>query len=228
MSRCAVDRTKDAFDFFLFTPDLHLRYPSLRHWRSSELKPLYTSWSLEYPADFSLSPQVFIGAENLVVKKLRIFSTLFQQVDGTEAFYANSLLSNMKIINVRRSGDMAEGLAFSVGWGTPTLKLDELEKLVSNWLATDEKRDLGSSSAIMVSRMTPSRGERNELTITIFVPSRSRRSSSKIEVGRRSTSLTDAGATDARSLLCFPVECTFGIPHLSTWQVSGFHLSLLD
>ncbi|KAL7413512.1 Mechanosensitive ion channel-domain-containing protein [Mrakia frigida] len=121
---------------------------------------------------FDTGDRVFIGTENLVVKKLRIFSTLFQRVDGTEAFYANSLLSAMKIINVRRSGDMAEGLSFSVGWGTPTSKLDELEKCVSNWLATSEQRDLGASSAIMVQ---------------------------KIEFQTR-------------------IECTFGIPHLSTWQ----------
>lgn len=55
----------------------------------------------------------------------------------------------MKIINVRRSDNMVENMTLQVGWHTTEKQLDDLEKAICTWLATDEKRDLGSSTAIM-------------------------------------------------------------------------------
>lgn len=56
----------------------------------------------------------------------------------------------MKIINVRRSGNMVENCTIQVGWQTTEKQLDDLEKSICTWLSTDEKRDIGASTAIMV------------------------------------------------------------------------------
>jgi len=61
-----------------------------------------------------------------------------------------SILFGMKIINVRRSGNMAENCTIQVGWQTTEKQLDDLEKSICSWLSTDEKRDIGASTAIMV------------------------------------------------------------------------------
>ncbi|KAL7413540.1 hypothetical protein BDY24DRAFT_434761 [Mrakia frigida] len=97
----------------------------------------------------ALRDRVFIGAENLVVKEMAIFSTTFIRVDGTLATYYNSILFGMKIINVRRSGNMVENCTIQVGWQTTEKQLDDLEKSICTWLSTDEKRDIGASTAIM-------------------------------------------------------------------------------
>jgi hypothetical protein len=59
----------------------------------------------------------------------------------------------MNIINIRRSGDQFENMTVQVGWQTTNEELDRLEKAINGWLATDEHRDLASSTAIMVCKL---------------------------------------------------------------------------
>ncbi|KAF9057504.1 hypothetical protein BJ165DRAFT_1397760 [Panaeolus papilionaceus] len=78
--------------------------------------------------------------ENLVVKKVGLFATVFTRSDGTETYYFNSQLFNKFIINVRRSGKTFENLTMQVAWNTPLTKLDALEKCLNDWLSTEENR----------------------------------------------------------------------------------------
>lgn len=45
---------------------------------------------------------------------------------------------------------MFENMTVQVGWDTTNEQVDELERRINNWLSQDEKRDLASSTAIMV------------------------------------------------------------------------------
>lgn len=45
---------------------------------------------------------------------------------------------------------MFENMTVQVGWDTTNEQIDQLEKRINNWLSQDDKRDLASSTAIMV------------------------------------------------------------------------------
>ncbi|KAL1687954.1 Mechanosensitive ion channel-domain-containing protein [Schizophyllum commune] len=89
---------------------------------------------------YDTGDMVFIDQDILFVKKMGLFATLFTRADGTETYYFNSILSTKFITNVRRSANMFENLEMQVAWDTPLSKLDELEKLLNQWLATEENR----------------------------------------------------------------------------------------
>ncbi|KXN86319.1 Mechanosensitive ion channel protein 5 [Leucoagaricus sp. SymC.cos] len=89
---------------------------------------------------FDTGDRCFINQENLVVKKVGLFATVFSRSDGTETYYFNSQLSVKFITNVRRSGKTFENLAMQVAWRTPLEKLDALERCLNEWLATEENR----------------------------------------------------------------------------------------
>ncbi|TFK43314.1 Mechanosensitive ion channel-domain-containing protein [Crucibulum laeve] len=89
---------------------------------------------------YDTGDRCFIDNENLVVKKVGLFATVFSRVDGTETYYFNSQLFNKFITNVRRSGKTFENLTMQVAWRTPLEKLDALEKHLNDWLSTEENR----------------------------------------------------------------------------------------
>lgn len=115
---------------------------------------------------FDTGDRCFIDTENLVVKKMGLFATVFLRSDGTESYYFNSQLFTKFITNVRRSDKMAEGLTMQVAWRTPLAKLDELEKLLNEWLATEENRWFEPSTSIMLQSINFQR----YLEITIAIP----------------------------------------------------------
>ncbi|TRM68478.1 Mechanosensitive ion channel-domain-containing protein [Schizophyllum amplum] len=92
----------------------------------------------------------FVDDEIFFVKKMGLFATLFTRVDGTETYYFNSTLSTKFITNVRRSGNMFENLEMQVSWDTPMSKLDELEKMLNEWLATEQNRWFDPSTMIVL------------------------------------------------------------------------------
>ncbi|KAI6047029.1 Mechanosensitive ion channel-domain-containing protein [Pisolithus marmoratus] len=115
---------------------------------------------------FDTGDRCFVDTENLVVKKMGLFATVFLRSDGTESYYFNSQLFTKFITNVRRSDKMAEGLTMQVAWRTPLAKLDELEKRLNEWLATDENRWFQPTTSIMLQNISFQR----HLEITITIP----------------------------------------------------------
>ncbi|KAF9569455.1 hypothetical protein CPC08DRAFT_623518 [Agrocybe pediades] len=89
---------------------------------------------------YDTGDRVFIGDENLVVKKVGLFATVFTRSDGTETYLFNSQLFSQFILNVRRSDKTFENLSMQVAWRTPLSKLDALEKCLNDWLSTEEHR----------------------------------------------------------------------------------------
>ncbi|KAI0052559.1 hypothetical protein FA95DRAFT_1579888 [Auriscalpium vulgare] len=89
---------------------------------------------------YDTGDRCFIDEENLVVKKMGLFATVFTRVDGTETYYFNSQLFTKFITNVRRSDKTFENLTMQVAWRTPFSKLDALEKALNEWLSRDENR----------------------------------------------------------------------------------------
>ncbi|KAL4082014.1 Mechanosensitive ion channel-domain-containing protein [Scleroderma yunnanense] len=115
---------------------------------------------------FDTGDRCFIDNENLVVKKMGLFATVFTRSDGTESYYFNSQLFTKFITNVRRSDKMAEALTMQIAWHTPLEKLDELEKRINEWLATEENRWFQPTTTIMLQNINFQRS----LEITIGIP----------------------------------------------------------
>ncbi|KAI6128463.1 Mechanosensitive ion channel-domain-containing protein [Pisolithus croceorrhizus] len=115
---------------------------------------------------FDTGDRCFIDTENFVVKKMGLFATVFLRSDGTESYYFNSQLFTKFITNVRRSDKMAEGLTMQVAWRTPLAKLDELEKRLNEWLATEENRWFQPTTSIMLQSINFQR----YLEISVAIP----------------------------------------------------------
>ncbi|KAH7916809.1 Mechanosensitive ion channel-domain-containing protein [Hygrophoropsis aurantiaca] len=114
---------------------------------------------------FDTGDRCFIDAENLIVKKMGLFATVFTRSDGTETYYFNSQLFTKFITNVRRSDKMVESLTMQVAWRTPLDKLDMLQKLLNDWLATEENRWFQPTTSVTLQHIDFQR--HLELTITI-------------------------------------------------------------
>lgn len=97
---------------------------------------------------FDTGDRCLIDTENLVVKKVGLFATVFTRADGSETYYFNSQLFTKFITNYRRSGKTFENLTMQVAWRTPLEKLDELERCLNEWLSTEENRWFEPSTSI--------------------------------------------------------------------------------
>ncbi|KAJ3514312.1 hypothetical protein NMY22_g14780 [Coprinellus aureogranulatus] len=115
---------------------------------------------------YDTGDRVFIGLENLVVKKVGLFATVFQRADGTETYYFNSQLFNVFITNARRSDPTTENMTMEVGWKTPLEKLDALEKCINDWLSTEENRWYRPGTGVTLQHIVYQR----YLTLTIGIP----------------------------------------------------------
>ncbi|KAF9036045.1 hypothetical protein BDZ89DRAFT_1061875 [Hymenopellis radicata] len=99
---------------------------------------------------FDTGDRCFIDNENLVVKKMGLFATVFTRVDGTETYYFNSQLFTKFITNVRRSAKMFENCTIQIDWSTPLEKLDELERCMNEWLCTEENRWFEPATSVVL------------------------------------------------------------------------------
>ncbi|KAG8218341.1 Mechanosensitive ion channel-domain-containing protein [Butyriboletus roseoflavus] len=115
---------------------------------------------------FDTGDRCFIDTDNLIVKKMGLFATLFVRSDGTETYYSNSQLFTKFVANVRRSDKMVEALTMQVAWRTPLEKLDNLEARLNEWLATEENRWFQPTTSITLQSISFQR----HLEITISIP----------------------------------------------------------
>ncbi|PIL36859.1 transporter [Ganoderma sinense ZZ0214-1] len=115
---------------------------------------------------FDTGDRCFIEDENLVVKKMGLFATIFTRSDGTETYYFNSQLFNKFITNVRRSDKTAENVTLHILWRTPIEKLDQLEKCMNNWLQTEPNRWYQPSTSVTLQHIH----QQQFLEITIGIP----------------------------------------------------------
>ncbi|KAG2345149.1 hypothetical protein BDR05DRAFT_909272 [Suillus weaverae] len=103
---------------------------------------------------FDTGDRCFIDNENLVVKKMNLFATVFARSDGTETYYFNSQLFTKFITNVRRSDKMAEACTIQVAWRTPQAKLDALEEKLNTWLSTEENRWFQPTTSVVLQNIS--------------------------------------------------------------------------
>jgi small-conductance mechanosensitive channel len=103
---------------------------------------------------FDTGDRCFIDNENLVVKKMNLFATVFARSDGTETYYFNSQLFTKFITNVRRSDKMAESCTIQVAWLTPQAKLDALEEKLNAWLSTEENRWFQPTTSVVLQNIS--------------------------------------------------------------------------
>lgn len=115
---------------------------------------------------YDTGDRVFIGEENLVVKKVGLFATVFSRSDGTETYYFNSQLFTKFITNARRSDKTTENLTLQVAWKTPLTKLDALENYLNQWLSTEENRWFQPTTGVSLQNIVYQR----YLTLTIGIP----------------------------------------------------------
>ncbi|KAJ2930224.1 hypothetical protein H1R20_g6858, partial [Candolleomyces eurysporus] len=115
---------------------------------------------------YDTGDRVFIEQENMVVKRMGLFATVFSRSDGTETYYFNSQLFAKFITNVRRSDKTTEMLTLQVAWKTPLTKLDTLEKCLNDWLATEENRWYQPKTGVTLQHIVYQR----YLELTIGIP----------------------------------------------------------
>ncbi|KAI9001298.1 Mechanosensitive ion channel-domain-containing protein [Trametes punicea] len=115
---------------------------------------------------FDTGDRCFIDDENLVVKKMGLFATIFTRSDGTETYYFNSQLFNKFITNVRRSDKTAENLTLQLAWQTPLEKLDELQKCLCKWLQTEENRWFQPNTSVTLQNVVNQR----YIEVTVGIP----------------------------------------------------------
>ncbi|CAL1701610.1 unnamed protein product [Somion occarium] len=113
---------------------------------------------------FDTGDRCFIDDDNLVVRKMGLFATIFARADGTETYYSNSLLFTNT--NARRSAKTAENLTMQVAWRTPLEKLDALEECLNEWLSTEQNRWFESSTGVTLQKINFQR----HLELTIIIP----------------------------------------------------------
>jgi len=103
---------------------------------------------------YDTGDRVFIDLDNLVVKRVGLFATVFIRSDGKETYYFNSQLTSKFITNARRSGKTFENLTMQVVWTTPLSKLDALEKCLNEWLSTEQNRWFEPSTSITLQNIS--------------------------------------------------------------------------
>ncbi|OAG31979.1 hypothetical protein NEDG_00454 [Nematocida displodere] len=94
-----------------------------------------------HPYDIGDRIRVEIEKEelNMVVSELNVFSTVFYQWDGAKIYIPNHVLLQKCILNVRRSGLMAENIHFQISFDTPPEKIQHLKAEVSKFIKKHPK-----------------------------------------------------------------------------------------
>lgn len=85
----------------------------------------------------------------MVVQKMSLLSCQFLLWDNTQIFINNALLSQMFIMNYRRSGYQWESVKMQVAFDTPLSTLDAVQADVIHWLQTEPDRMFEPSTAIV-------------------------------------------------------------------------------
>ncbi|KAI5167013.1 hypothetical protein NEIG_00314 [Nematocida sp. ERTm5] len=94
-----------------------------------------------HPYDIGDRIRVEIDKEelNMVVSELNVFSTVFYEWNGSKIYIPNHVLLQKAIVNVRRSGLMAENIVFQVAFDTVPEKIQHLKSEVTKFIKKHPK-----------------------------------------------------------------------------------------
>lgn len=98
---------------------------------------------------FDTGDRVCVNESVMVVQKMSLLSCQFLLWDNTQIFINNALLSQMFIMNYRRSGYQWESVKMQVAFDTPLSTLDAVQADVIHWLQTEPDRMFEPSTAIV-------------------------------------------------------------------------------
>jgi small-conductance mechanosensitive channel len=89
---------------------------------------------------FDVGDRVEIDGQLLVVRHMDLNSTTFHRLDGQEINVTNPVLATKFIHNIRRSPHQSDAIQLELDLRTPSSKLDQIKKRMSQFLV-DNKRD---------------------------------------------------------------------------------------
>lgn len=94
-----------------------------------------------HPYDIGDRIRVEIDKEelNMVVSELNVFSTVFYEWNGSKIYIPNHVLLQKSIVNVRRSGLMAENIMFQIAFDTVPEKIQHLKAEVTKFIKKHPK-----------------------------------------------------------------------------------------
>ncbi|PWN37798.1 uncharacterized protein FA14DRAFT_118645 [Meira miltonrushii] len=98
---------------------------------------------------FDTGDRICVNESVMVVQKMSLLSCQFLLWDNTQIFINNALLSQMFIMNYRRSGYQWECVKMQVAFDTPWSTLDAVQADVTHWLQTEPDRMFEPSTAIV-------------------------------------------------------------------------------
>ncbi|EHY64479.1 hypothetical protein NERG_02448 [Nematocida ausubeli] len=94
-----------------------------------------------HPYDIGDRIRIEIDKEemNMIVSELNVFSTVFYEWNGSKIYIPNHVLLQKAIVNVRRSGLMAENIVFQVGFDTLPEKIQHLKTEITKFIKKHPK-----------------------------------------------------------------------------------------
>lgn len=98
---------------------------------------------------FDTGDRICVNESVMVVQKMSLLSCQFLLWDNTQIFISNALLSQMFIMNYRRSGYQWECVKMQVAFDTPLSTLDAVQADVIHWLQSEPDRMFEPSTAIV-------------------------------------------------------------------------------
>lgn len=98
---------------------------------------------------FDTGDRIVVDDAVMTVRKMSLLSSEFILWDNTQIFISNSLLSQMFITNLRRSGFQWESVTMQVAFDSPLESLDAVQADLIHWLQTEPERMFEPSTAIV-------------------------------------------------------------------------------
>ncbi|PWN92944.1 hypothetical protein FA10DRAFT_227062 [Acaromyces ingoldii] len=98
---------------------------------------------------FDTGDRIVVDDAVMTVRKMSLLSSEFILWDNTQIFISNSLLSQMFITNLRRSGFQWECVTMQVAYDSPLESLDAVQADLIHWLQTEPERMFEPSTAIV-------------------------------------------------------------------------------
>lgn len=103
---------------------------------------IFASFSIYFDKPFKVGDYIVIGTDRGIVKKIGIKSTRMQTLQGEELIVSNRELTETRINNYKKLKKRRINFTLGVVYGTPTLKLEKIPKIITEIMKKAKKAEL--------------------------------------------------------------------------------------
>lgn len=87
---------------------------------------------------YDVGDRIIINAENYIVTKINLLSTVVEKWDGQLIYMSNSKIALNSLTNYRRSKPQCDVVTLQVSFSTPVSVLQELAKVMTEWVRENQ------------------------------------------------------------------------------------------